>query len=84
MFPTDAQLDIGLDRTRPLHGDADQITHTLLIEGHKRILLEHTLVDIGPQEAARIVAADAKGGLGQIIGPEREEFSAIAGQIPGP
>ena len=82
MLTADAQLDARTRRAAALGGDADQVADAFLVEADEGVLLEDALVDIGVQEPAGVVAADAEGGLGQVVGAEGEELGML-GQVAG-
>src|ERR1700745_2702491 len=73
MFAADAYLQArtGLAPTR--HADLHQFADTVAIDRDEGIYLQDSLGDVGAEEARRIIAADAIGGLGQVVGAEREE-----------
>ncbi len=83
MLAADAHLHARTLGSAPLDGQAHEIAHAVDIDRDERVLLEDALVQIGLQEAAGVVSADAEGGLGQVVGAEREELGAL-GQIAGP
>src|SRR5581483_8414917 len=69
-------------QTRPrlaaaLHADLDELADALAIDRDERIDLEDALGHIGTEEARRVVAADAVGGLRQIVGTEGEELRGL-------
>ena len=53
-------------------GDTDlhQLADAFAVERDERIDLQNALGDLGAEKARGVVAADAVGGLGQIVGPE--------------
>src|SRR5262249_8294111 len=69
----------------PLNESADACD----VERLERVGFEHTrlfFVDVVRQEAARVIAAEAHGGLREVVGAEGEEFGAfrdLAGQQGG-
>uniref|UniRef100_A0A0N4ZZV7 Carbamoyl-phosphate synthase (glutamine-hydrolyzing) n=1 Tax=Parastrongyloides trichosuri TaxID=131310 RepID=A0A0N4ZZV7_PARTI len=82
MFAADAHLHARLGRATALLGDADQVAHAVLVQTDEGVVLEDALVQIDLQEATGIVAADAEGCLGQVVGAEAEELG-VFGQISG-
>ena len=76
MFPADAQLETIAGRTTAFGGKFDQLADAVDIEADEGIARD-ALVDIGRQEAPRVVAAHAQRGLRQIVGPEAEELADL-------
>jgi hypothetical protein len=77
MFAADAQLDVGPGPRPRSRSHAISSPTPSMVQADERIALEDALVHIGLQEAAGIVAADAEGGLGQVVGAEREELGPL-------
>ncbi len=82
MLAANAELEAGPGRPAPLGGDRDQLADALDVDADERVAREDALFDIGGEEAAGIVAADAQGGLGEIVGAEAEEFGLL-GDVAG-
>ena len=82
MLAADTHLDARTRCPTALGSDADQVADAVLVEADKGIGLEDALVHIGLQEPAGVVAADAEGGLGQVVGAEAEELG-VFGQVGG-
>jgi hypothetical protein len=78
MLAADAELDVRARRPAPLGRDLDQLADALDVEADERIAREDALVDVGRQEAPGVVAADAEGGLRQVVGAEGEELAPPA------
>ena len=78
MLAADAELEVGAGATAALGGDAHQLADPFEVEAGERVARQ----DPGPlviaDEARRIVARDAEGGLGQVVGAEAEEFDALS------
>src|SRR5438105_57634 len=77
VLAADAELGVGALGAAALGGDADQVADALLVEADEGVLLEDALVDIGVEEPPRVVAADAEGCLGQVVGAEGEELGVL-------
>ena len=75
MFAANAKLDARAGLATAFGGQLDQFAHTLDIDADEWIAGEDALVDIGAEEPACIVAANADRRLGQIVGAEGEEFA---------
>ena len=60
MLAADAELEAGPAAPAPLGGDRDQLADALDVEADERVAREDALLDIGGEEAAGIVAADAR------------------------
>src|SRR5690242_18917287 len=70
MFAADADLQRWPRLAAALDADLDELADALAVERDERIDLQNALGDIGAKEARGIVAADAVGGLRQIVGAE--------------
>ena len=70
MLAADAELDAGAGGAAALGGNGDQLADALDIDADEGIARIDALLDIGPQEPPRVVAADAERGLGQVVGTE--------------
>src|SRR5690349_22467108 len=77
MLAADAELDIRPLGPAALGGQPYKITNAVLVETDEGVLLEDALLDIGVEEPAAVVAADAEGGLGQVVGAEGEELGVL-------
>ena len=77
MLAADADLEIGARLAAARHADLDEFTDAIAIDRDERIDLEDTLADVGAKEARSVVAADAVGGLRQVVGAEREELRGL-------
>ena len=75
MLAANAKLDVRTRLLAAICRNLDQLTYTLDVKADERIAREDALVDILRQEPASIVATDAYGGLGQVVGTEREELA---------
>ena len=82
MFAANAELDVAARRAATLGGDAHQFADAILIERLERILFENIGFIIVGQETARVIAAEAEGGLCQVIGAKAEELRRL-GDFPG-
>src|SRR5438270_11219384 len=66
-----AQLEIGPGGPAPRHGVVDQLTDAGLVDGLERVALEQAFLEVGGHHAAlHVVAGEAEGHLGQIVGAE--------------
>ena len=74
MLAADADLEIGSGLAPARDADLDQFADTIAIDRDERIDLEDALGDISAEESGGVIAADAVGGLGQVVGAEREEL----------
>src|SRR5665811_781361 len=74
VLTADAQLDAGLHPTALLGGHAHQLAHAALVELLERVVLEKIgLQVVGEELALGVVAREAQGGLGEVVGAEAEE-----------
>ena len=83
MFAADADFEIGFDAAAALCGDAHQLAHAFAIEHLKRIVGKDFAIDISRQKAARIVAAQTKSRLRQIVSAEGKERSMLGDFVRG-
>jgi hypothetical protein len=77
MLAAYADLEPRLRLTAIPYGPLDQLAHALGIEHLEGIVGQQPQIDVLRQEAARIVAAEAEGGLREIVGAEREEVGLL-------
>ncbi len=82
VFAADADLEARAGFAAALDADLDQFADAVLIQNVERIGRQDLLLDIIGDEAADIVAGEAKAHLGQIVGAEGEELGA-AGDFAG-
>ena len=82
MFAADAELDVGAGRAAALGGDFDELADAFDIDRNERIARVDALIDIGAEEAAGVIAADAERGLRQVVGAEAEEL-CMGGDFTG-
>ena len=74
MLTANAKLDVSPRGPAPFRRNPHQFANTLRVDGDERIGFENALGGIFPDEAGRIIAADAESSLGKVIGAEGEEF----------
>src|SRR5579862_412552 len=77
MLAADAELNAGPRLAAALAADADQLAHAFLVDGDERVALDDSLPLIGAEKSAGIVARQAEGGLGQVVGAEAEELGRL-------
>ena len=83
VLAADAQLDVGLDRAALLHGDCDQLPHPGLVELLEGVALEKIGAQVvGEELAFGVVAGEAQGHLGEVVGAEAEEVG-LTGDLVG-
>src|SRR5262249_16543658 len=82
VLAADADLELRPRRAPTLDPDPDELGDALAVDGDERIGCKNSARHIGAEKARRVVATDAEGGLGQIIGAEREELRAC-GDLAG-
>src|SRR5260221_10972300 len=66
VFAADAALEILAGLAAELHGHRNQLADAARVERLERVALQDFLLDVLRQEAARVVAAVAKGHLRQV------------------
>ncbi len=77
MLAADAELELASRRPAALGGKPDQFADAVAVERHERIGRDDALRLVDAEKARRVVAADAVGGLRQIVGAEREELGRL-------
>ena len=60
MLAADAELEAGPGAPAPLGGERDQLADPVLVDRDEGVALENALLDIMGEEAAGVVAADAR------------------------
>ena len=83
LLAADAQLDVRAGLAAQLAGHLHQTAHAHLVQTGEGIGLVDLPVIVAGQELARIVAAEAEGHLGQIVGAEGEELRLLGDVIGG-
>ena len=77
MFAADAEFHAGARGAALFGRDADEFAHALGVDGDEGVGIDDALLAIGLQEGLGVVAGDAEGGLGQVVGAEGEEFGGL-------
>src|SRR5437899_10487954 len=70
-------LELRLRLPTALDADPHQFAHALAVDGDERIARENPARHVGAEKARGVVAADAEGGLGQVVGAEGKEFRGL-------
>src|SRR6478735_5877346 len=86
MLAADADLERGPGLAAALAADLDQLADALDVERGERVVLQDAALLVLLEEGRRIVAAEAEGGLRQVVGTEAEElrrFGDLAGAQAG-
>src|ERR1019366_4544545 len=73
MLAADAQLYVGAHLLGQGDRHLHQVTHALLVDGVERAGRQDLLLDVGQQELAGVVAAEAKRHLRKVVCAEAEE-----------
>ncbi len=71
VLAADAELDFGAGLTAELTSHLHQLADPGLIDRHEGIIRINLLFDIHRQELASVIPGQAIGGLGQIVGKEK-------------
>ena len=71
-----------LSAAMPMGADAQQLADALGIEGDEGVLADDPALLVAAEEAAGVVARQAVGGLGQVVGAEAEELGGL-GDLAG-
>ena len=83
MLAADAYFQIRFDAAATLRAEAHQLAYAFAVEHLERIVGENLPVDVCRQKAARVIAAQAKRRLRQIIRAEREEVGMLSNLAGG-
>src|SRR5580704_10495922 len=84
MLAADADFELVAAAATLLDAPLDQHADTFGVERLERIGCKHAsllFIDIVGQETARVVAGEAHGGLGEVVGAEGEELGALCDLI---
>src|SRR5882757_9260654 len=77
MLAADAHLQIGPRLASARDADLDELADAVAIDRDEGIDLENALGDVGAEKTRGVVAADAVGGLRQVVGAEGEELRGL-------
>ena len=83
LLAADPQLDVGAGLAAQLTGHLHQAAHADLVQTGERVGLIDLPVIVAGQELARVVAAEAEGHLGQVVGAEGEELGLLGDVVGG-
>src|SRR5258707_9321925 len=70
VLAADPDLELRLRLPTALDADPHQFAHALAVAGDERMAPENPPRHVGAEKARSVVAADAEGGLGQVVGAE--------------
>ncbi len=88
MLTADAQLNLRTRAPSPLDRFFYQLPDPIPVKFHEGVGFQNFLLQVEGEELAfGIIAAEAEGGLGEVVGPEREKlgaFSQLIGYQAGP
>src|SRR5205814_5780543 len=73
----DADLQIGFDVAATLGADTHQLADALSVQYLEGIIGKNFPIDIAGEKAARVIAAQTKSRLGQIVCAERKEVCVL-------
>jgi hypothetical protein len=77
VLAANAEFELRPHLAAALGGDAHQFADALAVDRHERIGRQDALRRIDAQKARGVVAADAEGGLRQVVGAEGEELRGL-------
>src|SRR3954470_10651277 len=77
VLAADADLEVLADLAAALDADPHQRADAVAVDRDERIAGQDAARGVDAEERRRVVAADAEGGLGQVVGAEREELGAL-------
>src|SRR5207244_712443 len=75
VLAADADLQIRLHAATALGAEAHQLAHAVAVQHLKRIFGHDLVLDVSWQKSARVVAAEAKCCLREVVGTARKETS---------
>src|SRR5438132_12709928 len=70
MLAANTDLELRPPFAAPLDADAHQFAHAVAIDGDEGVAGKNAARHVSAEKARGVVAADAVGGLGQIVGAE--------------
>ena len=73
MLAADSEVEVGLHATSLCLGDFHQSARTISVERGERVVLKNALVEVGVDELAVVVAAEAERRLREVVRAEAEE-----------
>ena len=77
VLTADAALQFGALATATVDTQLHQLANAFLVEGVERIVGDDLLVDVAFHDGVDIVAAEAEGHLGEVVGAEAEELGHL-------
>ena len=77
VFAADADLEVGAGFAALDGRHLDELADAVLIERGEGVLLEDSLGQVLGQELVDVVAREAEGGLGEVVGSEAEELGLL-------
>ena len=83
VLAANTHLQLGSGGPALLHGDVHQLAYPDHVNALEGIHIEDALVEVGGQELAGIVAGQAQGCLGQVVGSKREELGHLGHLVGG-
>ena len=84
MLAADADLEGGLGGPAPLGAEAHQLAHAVHVDHLEGVARQQAELEVGVHHPALdVVAREAEGHLGQVVGAEGEEVRHL-GDLPGP
>ena len=66
---------MGLGGAAALQADAEEVADAGAVQFHEGVALQQPARQVGGEEVAGVVAGEAEGGLGEVVGAEGEEVS---------
>src|SRR5208282_5774768 len=82
MFAADAAFEVLAGFAAARDADAHKLAHAIALDRHEWIRGEDALALVNLDKPAGIVAAEAKAGLGQVVGAKAEELRRL-GDLAG-
>src|SRR6478672_3768085 len=77
VLAADANLEVFAHPAAALDADPHQRADAIAIDRHERIARQDAARRVDAEERRGVVTADAEGGLGQVVGAEREELGGL-------
>src|SRR5499426_4696819 len=77
VFAANAHFELWPRLATAFDADAHQFPHALAVDGHEGIARKDAARQVSAEKARGVVAADAVGGLRQIVGAEGKELRAL-------
>lgn len=77
VFATNPDFKVGFGCATATGANLNKLANAALVENLERIIGEQLGLDVVGEEAGAVVAAEAEGGLGEVVGAKAEEVGVL-------